>query len=81
MDFGELGQDADEIAIVPTRPFQLAAHGAFARLQPRQIQSQLPQQCQVLGAMTLPVSRLILVVGHIQHPAQPVLNLQCPRTM
>ena len=26
MDFGELGQDADEIAIVPTRPLQLAAH-------------------------------------------------------
>ena len=26
MDFGELGQDADEIAIVPTRPLQLATH-------------------------------------------------------
>ena len=81
MDFGELGQDADEKAIVPTCPLQLAAHGAFARLQPGQIQRQLPQQRQVLGAMTLPVSRLILVAGHIQCPAQPVLNLQCPRTM
>ena len=81
MDFGELGQDADEKAIVPTHPFQIAARGAFARLQPGQIQRQLPQQHQLLGAMTLPIPRLILVAGHIQHPAQPVLNLQCPRIM
>ena len=78
MDFGELGPDADEKATVPTRPFQLAAHGSFARLQPGQIQRQLPQQRQVIGAMPLPVPRLILVAGHIQRPAQPVLNPPMP---
>ena len=35
MDFGELGQDVDEEVVVPAGPFQFAAHGAFARLQPR----------------------------------------------
>ena len=78
MDFGELGQDADEKAIIPTYPFQLAAHGAFARLQPGQIQRQLPQQGQVLRAIPLPVPRLILVAGHIQLPVQPIFNPPMP---
>ena len=68
MDFGELGQDADEESIVPTRPFQLATHGTPAPFPPRQIQR------QVLRAMPLPVPRPVLVAGHIQRPVQPILN-------
>ena len=74
MDFAELGQDADEKVIVPTDPFQLAAHRSLARFQPRQIQFRLPQQRQVFGAMPLPVQRVILVAGYIRRPMQPILN-------
>ena len=54
--------------------FSLPRYGAFARLQPGQIQRQLPQQHQVLRAMSLPVPRLVLVASHIQYPVQPVFN-------
>ena len=78
MDFGELGQDADEESIVPTRPLQLTAHGTPALFPPRQIQRQLPQQGQVLRAMPLPVPHLFLVAGHIQLPVQPIFNSPMP---
>ena len=41
IDFGELGPDADEKAIVPTRPFQPTTHRTPARFQPGPIQRRL----------------------------------------
>ena len=38
MDFGELRQDADEEAVVPTGPFQFVPHGTLAGFQPCQVQ-------------------------------------------
>ena len=74
MDFGELGQDADEKVIVPTGLFQFAPHGSFAGFQSGQVKRQFPQQGQVLGTVPLTVPRLVLVAGYVQYPVQPVLN-------
>ena len=40
------------------------------RLQPRQVQGQFPQQRQTPGAMSLPVTGLVLVEHHVQAPVQ-----------
>lgn len=53
MDVGELGQDVDEEAAVPTGTFQFAPHWPLARFQSCKVQRQFAQRRQVLRTMSL----------------------------
>jgi len=75
------GDDLAQIALIPTRLEALVLDSRFrGRLFLQQVERDVPQHHQIRRARSRPRPALILSEGDVQHPVQPVLDPQWPRT-
>src|SRR4051812_44101959 len=74
LPFCGLGEDGDQVGVIPSGALELTLDRRFGGLQRGQIESQAAQKSQVLRPVVLAVAEPVLIHRHIQNPVQPVLN-------
>src|SRR4051812_14086558 len=74
MGFAELGEEAGEEGVVPGGAHALSFDGLLGAFELGKVESQAPQQGDVLRPVIIAGSGLVFVHGHIENPMQAVLH-------
>src|SRR3954452_2201851 len=74
LDFAELGEEAGQEGVVPCGAHTLCLHGPLGAFEPGKVESEAPQQGDVLRSVILTSSGLVFIHGHVENPMQTVLH-------
>src|SRR3954451_21199478 len=74
LDFAELGEEAGQEGVVPCGAHALCLHGPLGAFELGKVESEAPQQGDVLRSVILTGSGLVFIHGHVENPVQAVLH-------
>src|SRR5439155_14194099 len=70
----ELGEEAGKVVVLPSGEFELAPQGGLGVVLAHDIESQMAQDGEIVGAVVQAVAGLIFIHDDVEAPVQPVLD-------